>query len=81
MTAASRRHTPLFKRGTEIEDVAWHPMRARSTPSSAMSSRRFAHAHWRSRWSGRWRWPRKLKPLEARVEEILSRNGKRVAIN
>jgi len=73
--------TPLFKRGTELEDVAWHPMRTLYTIVGDL----FAQICLLLTaialiWA--WRWPRKLKPLEAHVEEILqSRNGKRVAIN
>jgi apolipoprotein N-acyltransferase len=73
--------TPLFKRGTELEDVSWHPMRTLYT----MVGDLFAEICLLLTavaliWG--WRWPRKLKPLEAHLEEILStRNGKRVAIN
>jgi len=73
--------TPLFKRGTEIEDVSWHPMRTLYT----MVGDLFADiclvlTAIALIWG--WRRPRKLKPLEAHVEEVLaSRNGKRVAIN
>jgi apolipoprotein N-acyltransferase len=73
--------TPLFKRGTELEDVGWHPMRTLYTIVGDL----FAQICLLLTaialiWA--WRWPRKLKPLEAHVEEILqSRNGKRVAIN
>jgi len=73
--------TPLFKRGTEIEDVSWCPMRTLYTIVGDLFAEicllltAFALI-----WG--WRWPRKLKPLEAHIEEILSsRNGKRVAIN
>jgi apolipoprotein N-acyltransferase len=73
--------TPLFKRGTEIEDVAWHPMRTLYTIVGDLFAQiclllTVVALVWG------WRWPRKLKPLEAHIEEILSsRNGKRVAIN
>jgi apolipoprotein N-acyltransferase len=73
--------TPLFKRGTEIEDVSWHPMRTLYTIVGDL----FADICLLLTVLGLlwgWRRPRKLKPLEAHVEEILSsRNGKRVAIN
>ncbi len=73
--------TPLFQRGTESEDVAWHPMRTLYTIVGDVFADlclllTIVAVFWG------WRWPRKLKPLEAHVEEILSsRNGKRVAIN
>lgn len=72
--------TPLFKRGTEIEDVAWHSARTLYTVIGDVFAEiclllTIVALIWA------WRWPRKLKPLEAHVEEILSRNGKRVAIN
>jgi apolipoprotein N-acyltransferase len=72
--------TPLFKRGTEIEDVAWHPV----TTVYVVIGDLFAEICFALAVIAfvlAWRWPCKLKPLEARVEEILSRNGKRAAIN
>jgi len=73
-------NTPLFKRGTEIEDVAWHPARTLYTViGDVFGDICVILTAIGLLWA--WRWPRKLKPLEARVEEILSRNGKRVAIN
>ncbi len=73
--------TPLFKRGTELEDVAWHPMRTLYTIVGDLFAQIcLALTAIALVWG--WRWPRKLKPLEAHIEEILSsRNGKRVAIN
>ena len=73
--------TPLFKRGTEIEDVAWHPMRTLYTIVGDLFAQICVLLTVLALiWA--WRWPRKLKPLEAHVEEILSsRNGTRVAIN
>jgi apolipoprotein N-acyltransferase len=67
--------TPLFKRGTEIEDVKWRPER---TVYTAFGDA-FAEICFALMIAGLMfavMWPRKLKPLEARVEEILSRNGK-----
>ena len=75
--------TPLFKRGTEIEDVAWRPMRP-FTLWSAIFSRRFASslalagliaallsaAHWHR--------PEAAHPLirrERRQRDHSSRNG------
>jgi apolipoprotein N-acyltransferase len=73
--------TPLFKRGTEIEDVAWHPMRTLYTIVGDLFAQICLLLIVVALIWG-WRRPRKLKPLEAHVEEILSsRNGKRVAIN
>jgi apolipoprotein N-acyltransferase len=73
--------TPLFKRGTELEDVAWHPMRTLYTIVGDLFAQLCLLLTGIALIWG-WRWPRKLKPLEAHVEEILqSRNGKRVAIN
>jgi apolipoprotein N-acyltransferase len=73
-------NTPLFKRGTEIEDVSWHPSRTLYTIiGDVFADICLILTAIGLVWA--WRWPRKLKPLEARVEEILSRNGKRVAIN
>ena len=73
--------TPLFKRGTEIEDVGWHPMRTLYTIVGDLFAQICLLLTALALFWG-WRWPRKLKPLEAHVEEILSsRNGKRVAIN
>lgn len=73
--------TPLFKRGTELEDVGWHPMRTLYTIVGDL----FAQICLLLTAIGLiwgWRRPRLLKPLEAHVEEILSsRNGTRVAIN
>jgi apolipoprotein N-acyltransferase len=73
--------TPLFKRGTEIEDVSWHPMRTVYTViGDVFADICLILTAIALLWG--WRWPRKLKPLEAHVEEVLaSRNGKRVAIN
>jgi apolipoprotein N-acyltransferase len=73
--------TPLFQRGTELEDVAWHPMRTLYTiVGDVFADICLLLTIIALIWG--WRWPRKLKPLEAHVEEILSsRNGKRVAIN
>lgn len=75
--------TPLFQRGTEIEDVKWRPERTVYT----VVGDAFAETCFALMMAGLilalW-WPRKLKPLEARVEEILSRNGKtgkRAAVN
>ena len=73
--------TPLFQRGTEIEDVAWHPMRTLYTLVGDLFAQICLLLTAIALVWG-WRWPRKLKPLEAHIEEILSsRNGKRVAIN
>ena len=73
--------TPLFKRGTEIEDVAWRPMRTLYTIVGDLFAQICLLLTVIALIWG-WRWPRKLKPLEAHIEEILSsRNGKRVAIN
>ena len=73
--------TPLFKRGTELEDVAWHPMRTVYTMVGDLFADLCLILTAIALVLG-WRWPRKLKPLEAHVEEVLaSRNGKRVAIN
>jgi apolipoprotein N-acyltransferase len=73
--------TPLFKRGTELEDVGWHPMRTLYTIVGDLFAQLCLLLTVIALIWG-WRWPRKLKPLEAHVEEILqSRNGKRVAIN
>ncbi|HVN29121.1 MAG TPA: apolipoprotein N-acyltransferase [Candidatus Binataceae bacterium] len=73
--------TPLFKRGTEIEDVAWHPMRTLYTVIGDVFADLCAILTAIALMFG-WLRPRKLKPLEAHVETILSsRNGKRVAIN
>ncbi len=75
--------TPLFKRGTEIEDVAWRPERT----VYAVVGDVFAETCFALTMFGfiiALIWPRKLNPLEARVEEILSRNGKsskRAAVN
>ncbi len=75
--------TPLFKRGTEIEDVKWRPERTVYT----VVGDAFAEICFVLMMAGlilAFMWPRKLKPLEARVEEILSRNGKtgkRAAVN
>ncbi len=72
--------TPLFARGTEIEDVAWRPERTLYTViGDVFAELCFALTAIGLVWA--WRWPRELKPLEAKVEEILSRNGKRAAIN
>ena len=74
-------NTPLFKRGTELEDVTWHPMRTLYTIVGDLFAQICLVLTAVALIWG-WRWPRKLKPLEAHVEEILnSRNGKRVAIN
>ncbi len=73
--------TPLFQRGTELEDVAWHPMRTLYTIVGDLFAQICLLLTAIALVWG-WRWPRKLKPLEAHVEEILSsRNGKRVAVN
>ncbi len=73
--------TPLFKRGTELEDVGWHPMRTLYTIVGDLFAQVCLLLTAIALVWG-WRWPRKLKPLEAHVEEILSsRNGKRVAVN
>lgn len=73
--------TPLFKRGTEIEDVSWRPVRTLYTMVGDLFADICLILTVVGLFWG-WRWPRKLKPLEAHVEEILSsRNGKRVAIN
>jgi apolipoprotein N-acyltransferase len=73
--------TPLFKRGTEIEDVPWQPMRTLYTIVGDLFAQICLLLTAIALIWG-WRRPRKLKPLEAHVEEILSsRNGKRVAIN
>ncbi len=72
--------TPLFQRGTQIEDVAWHPMRTLYTIIGDVFAEICLGLTIIALIWG-WRWPRRLKPLEAHVEEILSRNGKKVAIN
>ena len=73
--------TPLFKRGTELEDVAWHPTRTLYTVVGDLFAQICLLLTAIALIWG-WRRPRLLKPLEAHVEEILSsRNGTRVAIN
>ena len=73
--------TPLFKRGTELEDVSWRPVRTLYTMVGDLFAEICLFLTALALIWG-WRRPRKLKPLEAHVEEILSsRNGKRVAIN
>ncbi len=70
--------TPLFKRGTQIEDVAWRPVRTVYTAVGDLFAEAcFALSAAAVLWA--WLWPRELKPPEARAEEILSRNGKRAA--
>ena len=72
--------TPLFKRGTEIEDVSWRPERTLYTMvGDVFAEICFVLTVAALLWG--WRRPRKLKPLEAHVEEILSRNGKKTAVN
>jgi apolipoprotein N-acyltransferase len=72
--------TPLFKRGTEIEDVSWRPERTLYTMvGDVFAEVCFVLTVAALLWG--WRRPRKLKPLEAHVEEILSRNGKKTAVN
>ncbi len=68
--------TPLFKRGTEIEDVSWRPERTVYTIVGNL----FAEICAALALLGlllAWFRPIRLKPLEAHVEEILSRNGQR----
>ncbi len=73
--------TPLFKRGTELEDVAWRPMRTLYTIVGDLFAQICLLLTAIALIWG-WRRPRRLKPLEAHIEEILSsRNGKGVAIN
>ncbi len=73
--------TPLFKRGTELEDISWRPVRTLYTIVGDLFAEICLLLTALALIWG-WRRPRKLKPLEAHVEEILSsRNGKRVAIN
>ncbi len=69
--------TPLFKRGTEIEDVSWRPVRTVYTVVGDLFAEIcFALGAAAVLWA--WRYPRKPKPLEEAVSEILARNGKRV---
>ncbi len=71
--------TPLFQRGTEIEDVRWRPVHTLYTMiGDVFAEICCALLAIALIWA--WRWPRKLKPLEAKVEEILSQNGRRAAV-
>ncbi len=66
--------TPLFKRGTQIEDVSWRPARTLYT----MVGDLFSEVCFALTAVGLvigWRWPRRPKPLEEVVERILSANG------
>jgi apolipoprotein N-acyltransferase len=76
-----RAPTPLFKRGTEIEDVAWRPERTLYTVVGDLFAEIcFVLMALAIIWA--WRWPRTLKPLEAHVQEVLGGNGKRTgAVN
>jgi len=70
--------TPLFKRDTEIEDLSWRPVRTVYTIVGDLFAE-ICFVFFAAGFVWAWRWPRRLKPLEAHVQEILSRNGKRAA--
>jgi apolipoprotein N-acyltransferase len=70
--------TPLFQRGTETEPVAWRPMRTVYT----MVGDLFAEICFVLSAIGLllgWLRPRKLKPLQAVAEELMSSNGRAAA--
>ncbi|MGH7863925.1 MAG: apolipoprotein N-acyltransferase, partial [Candidatus Binataceae bacterium] len=66
--------TPLFKRGTQIEDVSWRNSRTLYTRVGDLFSEVCFALTALGLLTG-WRWPRRAKPLEAIVEQILSANG------
>ncbi len=66
--------TPLFKRGTQIEDVSWRNSRTLYTMVGDLFSE-ICFALTAIGLVIGWRWPRRPKPLEAVVEQILSANG------
>jgi apolipoprotein N-acyltransferase len=66
--------TPLFKRGTEIEDVSWRPVRTVYTIVGDL----FSEISFTLTMIGlllAWFRPRKPTRLEAIVEQILATNG------
>jgi apolipoprotein N-acyltransferase len=68
--------TPLFKRGTEIEDVAWRPVRTLYTIVGDLFSE-ICFALTAAGLLVGWIRPRKPNQLEAVVEQILASNGAR----
>ncbi len=67
--------TPLFKRGTEIGVVAWRPVRTFYTLAGDV----FAETCFVLTviaLLAAWRFPRKLKPLEALAEQLATQNGR-----
>jgi apolipoprotein N-acyltransferase len=71
-----RAPTPLFKRGTEIEDVAWRPEHTLYTVVGDLFAEIcFALTVLAIVWA--WGRPRKLKPLEVRAHEVLAGDGRR----
>jgi apolipoprotein N-acyltransferase len=66
--------TPLFKRGTQIEDVSWRPVRTVYTIVGDLFSEICFFLTVAALTSG-WLFPRKPSQLEEVVEQILATNG------
>src|SRR5215470_13790632 len=66
--------TPLFKRGTEIEDVAWRPVRTVYTAVGDVFSQ-ICLVLTTLALLAAWLRPRKPSQLETVIEQILAANG------